>query len=408
MSSFLNGIARDALGSAGSIRGPLRQKSESTYAGLRGSDTVHPAESARIGHPQSSASKRLSHGPIVAAAEEAKQVISNQACQGKLTTADVERESPRTTKQSRSTSPLMEYDESASTAPSEPENVEEEAQLSGSSSSTLQDDIRLDSNSVLSPSLQKRVQSSVRNSHPEIPPIQPVVSSESGKSDLSFQSGKNDSTDKVHLLPDTGRRVDNERRSMPEVGNDTRIGTKSPKDKTLKSKAHSQATQVLEPSPLNTNTDNVAKQMPCLEGSATPEAAEKTSFPNTANIEKGVDVGNKKSPEKRILHPKANFGRIPSLEAASQTAINSRVTKKTEVRDFPKARGHRDRRVHPFSDDRFHNDPESKIESHEPLVHIGQIDIIIEAPPQPSSNKVFRSVESAQPMNASTTFMRRL
>jgi len=67
-----------------------------------------------------------------------------------------------------------------------------------------------------------------------------------------------------------------------------------------------------------------------------------------------------------------------------------------------------DQEAYPFQDSSFQNERWPKHNSHDPLVHIGQIDIIIEAPLNETSQNATRSIGVNQVLNASTSFLRRL
>lgn len=64
--------------------------------------------------------------------------------------------------------------------------------------------------------------------------------------------------------------------------------------------------------------------------------------------------------------------------------------------------------AYPFHDNRHQKESGQAIDAREPLVHIGQIDIIIEAPTEPPSNKATTSVKGSQSLNVSASFLRRL
>ena len=67
-----------------------------------------------------------------------------------------------------------------------------------------------------------------------------------------------------------------------------------------------------------------------------------------------------------------------------------------------------DQEENPFHDSSFQSEARLTIDSREPLVHIGQIDVIIEAQADPSSNKAARPMEVNQSLNPSASFLRRL
>ena len=174
-----------------------------------------------------------------------------------------------------------------------------------------------------------------------VPLTESVESSGNERPDITSYSGKEDQVDQKHLSANTtSSKTGNRESSVPETVKESRLRNQTLTGKPLKTKLDSDKVNVMTIALPNTRKDNVDMQ--------------------------AVDF--------------------------NQASVYSR----------------NDQEENPFHDSGFQSEAGLTINSREPLVHIGQIDVIIEAQADPSSNKAARPMEVNQSLNPSASFLRRL
>ena len=318
MPDFFKRVALDAYGNAGSILGPLRQKSFPDHRSLlRQAGEIGDEPEQPINY-QDLSGKKISKTVITTSPEqEVEKTDSKYAAQGTSTTS--------------STFPLP---------PDSPEQEVEKtdskyaAQATFTTSSTERgkDDKATPDQADCDSS-----ESSLQN----VPLTESVESSGNERPDITSYSGKEDQVDQKHLsINTTSSKTGNRQSSVPETVKESRLRNQTLTGKPLKTKLDSDKMKVMTIALPKTRKDKVDMQ--------------------------AVDF--------------------------DQASVYSR----------------NDQEENPFHDSGFQSEAGLTIDSREPLVHIGQIDVIIEAPPDPSSNKATRPMEVNQSLNPSASFLRRL